>query len=107
MMLQETHYNEILEFFKSFSIPVNLLIFVIPTSVYGIFIYLNIDASVSTSISINIYQLITLLAIVAFLTIYLWKKGKGVFVRTGIVELYLDVKEYFETTKLYTQNIRS
>ena len=33
MMLQETHYNEILEFFKSFSIPVNLLIFVIPTSV--------------------------------------------------------------------------
>ena len=106
MMLQETHYNEILEFFKSFSIPVNLLIFVIPTSVYGIFIYLNIDASVSTSISINIYQLITLLAIVAFLTIYLWKKGKGVFVRTGIVELYLDVKEYFETTKLYTQNMK-
>lgn len=77
MMLQETHYNEILEFFKSFSIPVNLLIFVIPTSVYGIFIYLNIDASVSTSISINIYQLITLLAIVAFLTIYLWKKVKA------------------------------
>lgn len=106
MMLQETHYNEILEFFKSFSIPANLLIFVIPTSVYGIFIYLNIDASVSTSISINIYQLITLLAIVAFLTIYLWKKGKGVFVRTGIVELYLDVKEYFETTKLYTQNMK-
>lgn len=34
------------------------------------------------------------------------EKGKGVFVRTGIVELYLDVKEYFETTKLYTQNMK-
>ncbi|WP_298564151.1 phosphoethanolamine transferase [uncultured Phascolarctobacterium sp.] len=105
MMLQETHYNEIIEFFKSFSVPTNLFIFVIPTSLYGIFVYLNITALANTTISLNVYQLITLLAVITFLTIYLWKKGKGVFVRTGIIELYLDVKEYFETTKLYTQNM--
>lgn len=105
MMLQETHYNEIIEFFKSFSVATNLFIFVIPTSLYGIFVYLNITALANTNISINVYQLITLLSVITFLTIYLWKKGKGVFVRTGIIELYLDVKEYFETTKLYTKNM--
>ena len=105
MMLQETHYNEIIEFFKSFSVATNLFIFVIPTSLYGLFVYLNITALANTNISINVYQLITLLSVITFLTIYLWKKGKGVFVRTGIIELYLDVKEYFETTKLYTKNM--
>lgn len=105
MMLQETHYNEIIEFFKSFSVATNLFIFVIPTSLYGIFVYLNITALANTNISTNVYQLITLLSVITFLTIYLWKKGKGVFVRTGIIELYLDVKEYFETTKLYTKNM--
>ena len=105
MMLQETHYNEIIEFFKSFSIPVNLLLFILPASLYGIMVYLNITALSNVPIDMNIYYLAAIIAITIFLTIYLWKKGKGVFVRTGIVELYLDVKEYFETTKLYVQNM--
>ncbi len=33
------------------------------------------------------------------------EKRKGVFVRTGIVLLYLDVKEYFKTTMLYQTNM--
>ena len=92
MMIQETHYNEIIEFFKSFSAIFNIITFSSAIILYFAFIYSNLAYS---PINLNIEQIASLAAIFMFLTIYLWKKRKGVFVRTGIVELYLDVKEYF------------
>ncbi|MCD7975087.1 MAG: phosphoethanolamine transferase [Phascolarctobacterium sp.] len=54
-------------------------------------------------------SLLIIIVICIFLTFYLWKRylwknNRGVFVRTGIVELYLDIKKYTETSKLYTKN---
>ena len=102
MMIQETHYNEIIEFFKSFSVIFNIITFSSAIILYFAFIYSNL---VYSPINLNIEQIASLAAIFMFLSIYLWKKRKGVFVRTGIVELYLDVKEYFKTTMLYQTNM--
>lgn len=102
MMIQETHYNEIIEFFKSFSVIFNIITFNSAIILYFAFIYSNLACS---PINLNIEQIASLAAIFMFLSIYLWKKRKGVFVRTGIVELYLDVKEYFKTTMLYQTNM--
>lgn len=102
MMIQETHYNEIIEFFKSFSVMFNIITFSSAIILYFTFIYSNLAYS---PINLNIEQIASLAAIFMFLSIYLWKKRKGVFVRTGIVELYLDVKEYFKTTMLYQTNM--
>ena len=53
-----------------------------------------------------LWQIIFLAGLSLVLGIYLWKKRKGVFIRTGIVELYFDIKEYFETTMLYQTNMK-
>lgn len=103
MMIHETHYNEIIEFFKSFSVMFNIIIFSSAIILYVLFIYCNLTY---TAINLSFEQFGALTAIFIFLTIYLWKKRKGVFVRTGIIELYLDVKEYFKTTMLYQTNMK-
>lgn len=104
MMIQETNYNEVIEYFSSLPKIFLFASFAFLISIYSLLIYTNINfLHVQSNISINNFIPIFLTFI--FLTVYLWKKKKGVFIRTGIVELYLDVKEYFETTKLYIHNM--
>lgn len=104
MMIQETNYNEVIEYFSSLPKIFLFASFAFLISIYSLLIYTNINfLHVQSNISIN--NLISIFLTFIFLTVYLWKKKKGVFIRTGIVELYLDVKEYFETTKLYIHNM--
>lgn len=104
MMIQETHYNEIIEYYKSLPKAFAALSTLFFFAMYGCLLFFNISSN--TVISQLSYMQLALISInCIFLTIYLWKKKKGVFIRTGIIELYLDVKEYFETTKLYTKNM--
>lgn len=101
--LLETHYNEIIEYFKSMPWYLNLLCFLGTVSTAAIFSYLNISNHIVTPAFS--YVTIGLNAVIAiFLTLYLWKKQHGVFIRTAIVEFYLDIKEYMENNKLYEQN---
>ena len=53
-----------------------------------------------------IINLAIIAAIAIFLSTYLWKKKHGVFIRTAIVEFYLDVKEYLATNLQYSQNMQ-
>lgn len=108
MMIQETNYNEIIEFFKQFSIIFNVIIFTLLFSLYYIFISTNLSYH---SINLSLTSAGLILSSTLFLTYYLWKTGKkakeqGVFVRTGIIELYLDVKTYLKTTMLYRNNMQ-
>lgn len=104
MMIQETNYNEVIEYFSSLPKIFLYTSFAFLVSIYSLLIYTNINfLHIKSNISIN--NLIPIFLTFIFLTVYLWKKKKGVFIRTGIVELYLDVKEYFETTKLYVHNM--
>lgn len=107
-MIQDTHYNEIIEFFKQFSLLFNITIFSFIFFIYGIIIFLNFQFNY---INLTLIQLIPILVTTLFLTYYLWKNGEkakqqGVFVRTGIIELYLDVKTYLKTSLLYQTNMQ-
>lgn len=107
-MIQDTHYNEIIEFFKQFSVLFNIIIFSLVFFVYGIIVFLNLKFDY---INLTLTQLIPILVTTLFLTYYLWKNGEkakqqGVFVRTGIIELYLDVKTYLKTSLLYQTNMQ-
>ena len=104
-MLQETHYNEIIEFFKSMPWYFNLVTAGTVITLPVIVGYSNLK-SLEQPIALNNYVLILNGAIAIFLTTYLWKKNHGVFIRTSIVEFYLDMKEYLAKNKLYTDNLQ-
>lgn len=108
IMIQETNYNEIIEFFKQFSFIFNLLIFSLLFFLLAIFITVNLNFS---PIYLSLLNSSIILALTLFLTYYLWKNGEnekkqGVFVRTGIIELFFDVKKYIKTTFLYKDNMQ-
>lgn len=98
-----TNYNEIIEFFKSMPKTIQILSPVLLAALlYGI-ITANEIAAVQIN---NEYYLYALIAVTIFLTIYLWEPTKkGVFVRTGIIELFSDVKHYIKETNTYAENL--
>lgn len=104
-MIQETHYNEIIEYIKSMPLMLNITAFfgsICITLIVSFFNYQELIISQSTPI----INLAVIVAIAIFLSTYLWKKKHGVFIRTAIVEFYLDVKEYLATNLQYTQNMQ-
>lgn len=108
IMMQETDYNEVIEFFKQFSIVFNIIIFASLALLYSGFIAANLYPA---SVQLSFVEAGIVLATALFLTYYLWKNGantkkQGVFVRTGIIELFLDVKTYIKTTTLYRSNMQ-
>lgn len=102
-MIQSTYLNESLEFIKTLPISLNLFSLV---SILGVslVIFENNYIFLNTNITLHIYTAAVLLITTIFLSIYLWKKGHGVFVRTAIAEFYIDVKNYTENTNLYLEN---
>lgn len=104
-MIQETHYNEIIEYIKSMPSMLNIAAFfgsILITLIVLFFNYQELIISQSTPI----INLAVIAAVAIFLSTYLWKKKHGVFIRTAIVEFYLDVKEYLATNLQYTQNMQ-
>lgn len=104
-MLQETDYNEVIEFFKSLPWFFNLIILLITITLTYILTYSNYLTLVQNT-TLDYLSLSIMAAITIFLTIYLWKKNHGVFIRTAIAEFYLDIKNYRETNMLYNTNLK-
>lgn len=107
-MIQDTHYNEIIEFFKQFSLFFNIIIFAAAAALYALFVTANLNFN---TLQLTPIQYLPILGLTAFLSYYLWKTGKtekrqGVFARTGIIELWLEVKKYKEKTMLYQTNMQ-
>lgn len=102
-MIQDTYLNETLEFIKSMPLLLNILS-VLSLGACSYYIFQSNYQFLKTPMELNIYAYVILLILAATMTSYLWKKGHGVFVRTGIVEFYLDVKSYRENNQLYLQN---
>lgn len=104
-LIRETDFNETIEFYNS--LPLFIKIFTPIIIILSCIIVFHIN---STSINIpkltNI-NLILLLIIFSFLTMYLWKPKKGVFTRTGIVKLYIDVLHYLNETRQYSIKLKS
>lgn len=104
-MIQETHYNEIIEYIKSMPIMLNIITFLGSIFVTATMLFVNYQEMVIQK-NTAILNLAIIVAIAIFLSTYLWKKKHGVFVRTAIVEFYLDVKEYLATNLQYSQNMQ-
>ena len=106
-LIQETYINETIEFIKSFPFLFNLSVVMLSIAAYATFIQANL---IFFSIKLTIIYVGIIFAVAVFLTYYLWKNGttakkQGVFVRTGIIELYLDVKKYLKSIHLYKENL--
>lgn len=104
-MLQETNYNEIIEYFKSLPTTYNIITIIL-VSISSLYIYYEnyLFINNTSSIPLNIIDIIIISAIFIFTTIYLWKPKKGILIRTAIIEFYLDIKEYLNTNKKYSYN---
>lgn len=99
----DTNVNEVIEYMKSFTIG-KLLALVVPIFIIvGLCFSLNFEGCVLPLPSV-IYVIGTV-GMTLFLTYYIWKKKHGVFVRTALVVLYNDVKEYKRTNNLYKQQV--
>lgn len=102
-LILETNQNEIIEYFKSLPVSYNILallfLLLAPTSFFAInYNFLQVPPAVG---NINLFLLG---GITVFLTVYLWKKNHGVFIRTAIVEFFLDVKHYLDANASYKKN---
>lgn len=104
-MIQETHYNEIIEFIKSMPLVLNIFTFLGSICVTAAALFVNYQEMIIQK-NTPIVNLSIIAAIAIFLSTYLWKKRHGVFIRTAIVEFYLDVKEYLATNLQYSQNMQ-
>lgn len=98
-LILETDHNETIEFFKSLPFFFQIFTPILTTILFGVILYCNLTFTTVT-LTYN-WQLPVLAAVFIFLTVYLWNLKKGVFIRTGIIELYLDVKAYIEETATY------
>lgn len=102
-LLQETHYNETIEFFKSMPLVYNIgALFVTFSSAYLFFA--NNLASLNLTFSTSMITNIFLILFTLILSAYIFKKEKGVFVRTAIIRLYINVKRHREQNLLYIEN---
>ena len=104
-MLQETHYNEIIEFLRSYH-PLKVLAIAFSIIAMLVFcIWINEYQPLYMQ-STGIVQLLLLVSVALFITIYLWKPNHGIFVRTGVAVLYSVVKEYVANNNRYVQELQ-
>lgn len=103
-MIFETYTNEVIEYFKSMPLAVRIGTPILNIALLAGFLYFNL--TLETSITAPLLpNLAIIIAVTLFLTYYLWNTKKGVFIRTGLIELVLDVKDYLDQTKLYKTNL--
>lgn len=102
-LILETDHNETIEFFKSLPILLQIFTPLLIIALFAFILYSNF--SFTTVIFTNNWQLPILAAVFIFLTTYLWNLKKGVFIRTGIIELYFDVKSYIQETATYKMKL--
>ena len=106
MLMRETDHNEAIEFYKSLPFIIQIIIPVILIAVFSAINYGN-QTTLPQISSIYDYSIYIIIATTLFLTYYLWNTKKGVFIRTGIIELFLDVNKYIKETHLYASNLKT
>ena len=103
-MIFETYTNEVIEYFKSMPLAVRIGTPILNIALLAAFLYFNLTSVTAISVPL-LPNLAIIIAATLFLTYYLWNTKKGIFIRTGLIELVLDVKDYLEQTKSYKTNL--
>lgn len=109
--LVNTYWSEAREFVKSFPIWKTALSFVSIGAVIALCIAANAsapafplnEAAMSTGTATAAFFII---AIFIYFTAYIWKPSHGLFVRTGIMTLYIDVRTYNRSTMGYRTGMK-
>lgn len=112
-VVQETNANEIIEFAKSFRpVKVVLTILAVIAAVSAIALCNTLPATKGQDMFYNNISpirgtvlLIITAAITVFFTVYIWKRHHGLFMRTGIAMLYMDILDYRRGNSLYRLNM--
>lgn len=97
--IQESHVNEILEFVRSFS-----LFKVIGYTLCGLGVCIGcfiLNLHYTRVLSVSVVQTGLLAALILFFLYYMFKPGRGAFVRTGFVNLWNVVVDYGKQNNMY------
>ncbi len=103
-MIFETYANEVIEYFKSMPLAVRIGTPILNIALLASFLYFNLTSETVITAPL-LPNLAIIIAVTLFLTYYLWNTKKGVFIRTGLIELVLDVKDYLKQIKSYKTNL--
>lgn len=106
-VVQETNYNEVIEYIKSFKSYKVVMITMATLLAVAMMTIANIQISGNNLLTPHSTHewaaLAVVVALLIFFSIYIWKISHGLFVRTGIVILYNDILEYRKSNKAYKE----
>lgn len=104
MAAQQTDLNEALEFLSAIPLKIKIFSIISLLTLVSLLFYCNLTFLTSPpQIILSLSYVIILSSLSAFLTYYMFfpDSNKGVFLRTGFIELYVDVKNYFKAAGEY------
>lgn len=103
MAIQQTDRHEALEFLTTLPLKLKIITATTLVAIFSELLYCNYKLLPSIHLYFNsFYSSIFFLLLILFLSYYLFHNTThGVFFRTGIIELFLDVKNYFKQAGKY------
>jgi heptose-I-phosphate ethanolaminephosphotransferase len=101
--IQETNHGVTFEYIQSLPIMAVVATIVALIASGGAIVIANLCPMMSAAPSL--WQTVAAAGVVIFSTIYIWKPRHGLWIRNGIVALFLTVKKYRDTNKLYRQQM--
>lgn len=105
MAVQQTDNDEALEFLSALPLKTKIFSTLSLLALLFLLFYSNLSASkLLPAATLNTTSVIILAALTLFLAYYLSRPDpeKGASLRTGFIELYIDVKTYFQASSQYT-----
>lgn len=103
--LVDTNRNEAIEFVRSFSLlkVAALVVAVLAAAVACIML----NTGFAVDMPLPVWSIAAVACLALFFTAYIWKGHHGLFVRTGIVTLCNDIREYQRNNRMYKTNMES
>ncbi len=104
-MLQETHYNEIIEFLRSYH-PLKVAVVAAAIVAVGAgCMAMNVCFGFRSASAGWLCRSVAA-AVTLFMAVYMFKPRHGLFVRTGLYYIYMTVKEYVESNSRYAADVQ-
>ncbi len=111
--LLNTYFSEAVEFVRSFPLWKSLTAAASLIATAALCVTANTGEAQATLLSayttgngVPVATLSILTALLAYFSIYIWKPHHGLFVRTGIVALYIDVRTYNRSVMRYRTGMK-
>ena len=103
-LVQDTDFNEIIEFARSYGLWKSVGIILLLLASIPILIMMNGGFEMKVC---EQWKILLLATIVIIFFWYIFKTYRGMFIRSGIVRLWLDIKEYSATNNRYITDMKN